>query len=286
MTIATAVEPQTHPLQCMEIWGGNEGIDDAISVAGIDAWIYSQPFAGQRRGGDIHYISTCGHGRIARFMVADVSGHGASVGALGARLRRLMRRNINKLDQTRFVRALNKGFESMSTGGLFATALLTSYHAPSDHLVVCNAGHPPPLWYRARLGAWSWLAQDIAGRAARLHNLPLGIVEPTEYHQFAVPLEVGDLVLIYTDWLPEAADPSGRQLGPDGVLDLVQRLDAGDPAHFCRRLTEAVAAYRGGAPADDDVTVVLLHHNAADPPPLSAGDYLRVLGKVFRLMKV
>ncbi|MCP4589165.1 MAG: hypothetical protein GY842_00335, partial [bacterium] len=52
----------THQLPCMEIWGGNQAIEDAVSVPGIDAWVYSRPVGGQSSGGDIHYVSTCGGG--------------------------------------------------------------------------------------------------------------------------------------------------------------------------------------------------------------------------------
>ena len=156
---ATASEPQTaaHALQCMEIWGGNEAIDNAISVPGIDAWVVSEVYHGDARGGDVHYISMCGAGRITRFMLADVAGHGEGVGELGRSLRKLMRRNINTLNQVRFARALNKQFASAGRVGQFATALLTTYFAPTDHLVICNAGHPRPLWYRAQTRQWHLL---------------------------------------------------------------------------------------------------------------------------------
>lgn len=40
-------------------------------------------------------------------------------------------------------------------------------------------------------------------------NLPLGIIEPTPYAQFAVPLQPDDLVVLYTDALIETRDPQG-----------------------------------------------------------------------------
>ena len=74
-------------IQCMEVWGGNHAVATAVEVAGLDTWILSQPYEGDREGGDIHYVSTCGSGRVSRFVVADVSGHGANVGDLAQRLR-------------------------------------------------------------------------------------------------------------------------------------------------------------------------------------------------------
>jgi phosphoserine phosphatase RsbU/P len=275
-----------HRLQCMEIWGGNRSMEGAVAVPGIDAWIYSRPVGDNGAGGDIHYVSTCGGGKIARFIVADVSGHGDAVGALAAQLRKLMRRYMDTLDQTRFLHALNRAFSALASDGKFATAVLATYFAPTDHLITCNAGHPAPLWYRAAERNWRLLEHTDECCVAAAMNLPLGIVEPTQYSQFAVPLARGDLVVIYTDALPEARSPAGDALGMNGLLDLVRGLDPHEPEHVLPRLVEAVACYRGGAPAEDDLTIAVLHHNAANPPRQSLGEMMRVVGKMLHLVKV
>ncbi len=273
-------------MRCMEIWGGNRAVDSAVSVPGIDAWVFSQPYAGDAAGGDIHYVSMCAGGNISRFVVADVSGHGDAVGQLAADLRTLMRRHINTVDQSRFVRALNEEFAAMVARGTFATAILTTYFALKDSLIVSNAGHPPPLWYRAGRRTWYWLEHDIPDRAESLWNLPLGIIAPTDYHQFAVPLEKDDLVLVYTDSLIEAQNPDGQQLERDGLLALVRAIDTTEPQAFCRSLLDAIARYRDNRPPQDDLTILLLRHNAANPPIPSLGDMVRSLGKMLHLIDV
>ena len=142
MSTLTGADMQPHHLECMEIWGGNRAVDRAIAVTGIDVWVVSQPYGGDTHGGDVYFVSSCGAGKIARFALADVAGHGVTVGDLGAKLRRLMRKHLNRLDQTRFARDLNKEFATLSREDTFATALLASYFAPTDHLIICNAGHP------------------------------------------------------------------------------------------------------------------------------------------------
>jgi serine phosphatase RsbU (regulator of sigma subunit) len=112
------------------------------------------------------------------------------------------------------------------------------------------------------------------------------VVEPTDYHQFAVTLGKGDLILIYTDALLEASSPSGAQLGEKGLLELVGKIDAGRPETFARSLVDAVGRYRGEPGFDDDVTLLLLHHNAADPPRPSLGEAVQVIGKMMGLVKV
>jgi serine phosphatase RsbU (regulator of sigma subunit) len=271
----------------MEIWGGNQAFDNAVAVSGVDVWIVSRPFQGDRDGGDIHYISTCGHGRIARFAVADVQGHGVDAAAVGERLRQLMRKHINTLDQARFVRTLNEDLLAHSGDeDRFATALLTSFYAPTHHLVVCNAGHPPPLWYRAATGTWEFIVADTSRRVDKLYNLPLGVIQPTEYEQFAIQLDTNDVVLLYTDWLIESRSPDGALLGNDGLLDLLRDIDAGRPDHLAGRLIAAVDEFRGHQPPDDDMTLVVLHHIGTPAPRLSPLEYITVLGKALHLIPV
>ncbi|MFM9958678.1 MAG: PP2C family protein-serine/threonine phosphatase [Phycisphaerales bacterium] len=282
-----------HGMACMEIWGGNVATEQAVSTPGIDAYVYSKPYAGSEGGGDIHYVSLCSAGKIARFAVADVAGHGAEVSELAIRLRGMMRRYINTPDQARFASELNAAFggESQAGGGRFATALLATYWAPTDHLIICNAGHPRPLWYRASERRWTLMTEESGLRADHaggwsddigIRNLPLGILDPTDYTQSAFPLAKGDLVLIYTDSLTEATAPTGEMLGETGLLNLCAELDATRPEGFIEALLERVKHFRAAADSDDDVTALLLHHNAADVPRYSlaarAGMVLRMLG--------
>ncbi len=279
--------PAADRLECMEIWGGNQAADRAIAVSGMDAWVLSEPYGGDAAGGgDIHFVSTCGHGRIARFLLADVAGHGRLVNDVAIQLLRLMRKHMNRLDQTRFIRELNREFSELADKGMFATALMASYYAPTEHLVVCNAGHPRPFWYRSRLGTWHRLEHAVAGPIEGLANLPLGIIESTDYDQFAVRLEPGDLVLLYSDAAIEARNSRGELLGEDGLLERLRHLDPTPPERFHYAVLQDLSNYRGHEPADDDLTVVLLHHNAGQPPRQSFSQMVKVMGKMAGLVKV
>ena len=54
------------------------------------------------------------------------AGYGAAVSDLADRLRSLMRKYIDTLDQTRFARALNRDFLHLARDGRFATAVLAT----------------------------------------------------------------------------------------------------------------------------------------------------------------
>ena len=74
-----------------------------------------------------------------------------------------------------------------------------SYFAPTDHLIVCNAGHPRPIWYDASEKSWRFLDHTVKETSDAPNNLPLGLIDPTKYVQFAVKLSPDDLVVAYTD---------------------------------------------------------------------------------------
>lgn len=259
-------------MQCMEVWGGNQRVDNGVVMPGLDARVYSLPYAhgaGEvSAGGDVYYLSSCATGRIVRVLVADVAGHGESVAGVAAGLRGLMRRYVNYVDQSAFVRELNEQFGASETGGRFATAVAGTYFGPTGYLTLTNAGHPRPLLYRARRGEWAWLAHGERREESRGEggpaNIPLGITDAT-YDELGVRLSRGDLVLLYSDSLLEARAPGGAMLGEKGLLGLVRALDAGRPGELVASLLEAVSEFMRGAAFEDDVTVLLLSPNGMSP---------------------
>ena len=274
-----AVGPAPQRMQCMEVWGGNQVVDHGVNMAGLDAWIYSRPFGEASGGGDVHYVSSCASGRITRLLLADVSGHGQSVSEIAAQLRALMYQNVNYLDQTRLVRAMNRQFIEMSKDNCFATAIVTTFFAPTNDLSLSNAGHPPPLLYRAARKEWIFLDSE-SGRARKEFkrqeseiknpddvpsNIPLGIMELAGYEKFGIRLKVGDLVLCYTDSLPESRETDGTLLGQEGLLRIVREIGTTDPPTFIPALLDAIRSRAAGNLTEDDVTALLFRPNGMVP---------------------
>src|SRR3954468_1802945 len=134
-------KPNAHPppqnpqhMQCMEVWGGNQLVDSGVVMAGLDAWVYCRPFGASVAGGDVYYVSSCATGRITRLLVADVSGHGSAVCAVAGDLRTLMRRHVNRIDASSFVRSMNQQFAGLAKSGCFATAVVATFFGPAARL--------------------------------------------------------------------------------------------------------------------------------------------------------
>lgn len=264
-------------MQCMEVWGGNRATWSQFSVPGLDLWVHSEPFRGSDGGGDVYYLSSCASGRITRMLLADVSGHGASVSPVAVALRDLMRRNINFIKQTHLVASLNSEFESISATGCFATALISTFFSPTRTLSVCNAGHPLPLFRDGRTGRWG---SSNAGTDEKLRkNMPIGIVDDGGYHSTKLRLNVNDLVLSYTDSLSEAIGADGKMLGTQGVCDIVNTLSSTSLELLIPSLLDAIRKLNSGNLMSDDTTVMLMRANG------SGVSFVENLKAPFRILK-
>jgi serine phosphatase RsbU (regulator of sigma subunit) len=266
-------------MQCMEVWGGSRLTAQGVEFGGLEAWVYSKPFGEAHSGGDVYYASSCATGRISRLLLADVAGHGKSAASAAADLRTLMRRFVNRLDQAEFVHLMNGQFAALSRAGVFATAVVTTFFAPTRRLMVCNAGHPRPLLYRASRESWDFLGDSA------FSNIPLGILMVAEYQHFDVELESGDRLLSYTDALIESCDADGEMLGEDGLLRIVRLLGDIEPSRLIETLLGEIAERYPQNLSEDDVTVFVARANGREPryPLLDKAEaFVRFAGSLLR----
>lgn len=261
-------------LACLEIFGGNDAADTVVAVPGLDVWLYAQPFGGDR-GGDIHYVTACGSGNIARILLADVAGHGPQADALARDLRDAVRRSIETVDMRRIARALNDAFTQWETRGRFATALVATYYAPADRLALLNAGHPRPMLYDARADRWRAVDADDAHSLRAARNLPLGVIEGADFEQVAFEFTPGDALLLVTDAVLERQDDRGSPLDEGGLLDLLNAIRDTPLDRLVARLVSTLRA-RSPAPFNDDLSIVLARRTDQGVRRLSAGEIARV----------
>jgi phosphoserine phosphatase RsbU/P len=246
-----------HTPVCSEVWAANSNVAHSVNLPGLLAWVYSAPIELGRNGGDLHYLSVCDNGVLCRVALADVSGHGSAVDAAAGRLLGLMRRHVNRTEQREFLHDVSAAFQRMNGPDevTYATAVALGFDQRSRRLVFSNAGHPPPLWYRAAEGSWGWLEQSSAasGRA-----LPLGLsFFEGRYVDTVVELGVGDLLVCYTDGLSDATDSAGRPLGAEGLMEMARTLSVASPMAVGATLLGLVDTFRRGDALDDETLIVL-----------------------------
>jgi hypothetical protein len=252
-----------HALTCREVWASNRNVAHTVELPGLQGWIYSAPLELGYDGGDIHYLSACDYGVLSRVVLADVSGHGRSIAAVASELLQLVRGHMNRLEQSALLLELSASLSAVKTndGTTYATAVVVGFDSTCNDLVLTNAGHPPPLWYRAARREWKLLQKPDSTVPGRPVGLPIGLEFPTSYQDLVVTFGPDDLLICYTDGISDATDDKGLALGVDGLLELASGLSVDSPMAVGATLLGLVDAFRHGAPASDDETLIVLRRS-------------------------
>lgn len=261
-TKSMAKQSSTTNLQCLQVWGGTEAADQALAMTGLDGYLYAKPHQGAKRGGDVYYLSSCASGRITRVLLADVAGHGSHVAETAQDLRSLMQYYVNFTSQSKFMQAMNQKFGEIVDDGRFATTVAMSFSAPNRKLSLSNAGHPPPMWYRASEKQWQILGIDPDDNVSQPSaDLPFGIQTDAGYQQTDITFKPGDMLFMYTDALIESRRSDGKQVGVRGLRDQLNQLTSEDPSGIIPALIRHLEEEDAHDLNDDDVTALLISAN-------------------------
>jgi serine phosphatase RsbU (regulator of sigma subunit) len=263
---------------CGEVRGGTDATHTQVALPGMHGVLYSRPCAGAN-GGDIHYLSICGSGLMARVCLADVAGHGAEVAAIGAEMYDHLRRSVDVIDERKVLRQFDRRLEARALRTM-TTAVLATYYPPRRRLTVCYAGHPPGFLYRSADRAWMPLHTPVpAPPRPAFVDLPLGTgLTPTfTRHRFRVT--PGDRMLLFTDGVLETTSPLDEPFDMAGIARLLSAHDDACDA-LADRLLDALHAH---ADADrlvhDDVTFLLTEF---EPGPAGPALWHVVKNRMFR----
>jgi phosphoserine phosphatase RsbU/P len=246
---------------CSEVWAGNSRTANLFELPGLTACVYSVPAGPGSAGGDVHYVSVCPSCMVSRIALADVSGHGEAVKVFGEKLRQLMHLHLRALEQIPLMRDLNRAVREEFGGAYYASMVAVGWHSRRDLLAMTNAGHPPPLWYRASRGEWTWLETGRASSRDRPAGVPLGLLADVTYDRLVVKTEPGDLFVLYSDGVSEATTPAGVELGRNGLMDMVRALPVKSAGEIGAQLVSVLRDFRGGRETLDDETIIVLAKN-------------------------
>ncbi|EFC80228.1 PP2C family protein-serine/threonine phosphatase [Parafrankia sp. EUN1f] len=186
---------------------------------------------------------------VLHLAVFDAMGHDASAG-LAANLAVATCRNQRR--QGRGLVQVGQEIERMLIDqfdpGRYVTAVLADLDTSSGLLSWVNHGHHPPVIIRG--GRW---VSILSCPPAHPLGTDLGLTTTLCQEQ----LEPGDRLLLYTDGVIEARDPTGRQFGLTRFVDFVVRHHADGLAvpETLRRLMRALLDYHHGR-LQDDATVL------------------------------
>lgn len=230
-----------------------------------DGWELAACFEPARQvGGDFYDAFALGDGRIA-LVVADVCDKGVGAALFMALFRSLLRagaeRTLAGADalsaQLPALLASTNDYIARTHDGanMFATMFVAVLDPADGSLGYVNAGHEAPAIADA---------DDVRARLAP-SGPAVGLMPGMAFDFARAALAPGESLLMFTDGVTDARNPSGERFGERRLLPL---LPAGDGAGvLLRRIRDAVHAHAAGAAPFDDVTMLAVSRLAADRLP-------------------
>ena len=223
-------------------------------IEGLDVAVRYLPAEGDL-GGDWYDVFVLPSGKVGLVM-GDVEGHGLRSAVVMGRLRSALRAYaLEHEDPAEVLNRLDRKLCHFERG-ITATVIYAVTESPFDTVVICTAGHPPPLIVGR--------GQSQAHEAQVPPGLILGVNPEHQRRSHELPFELGTALVFYTDGLVERVGLSASGLnGWRERLDLVCRAFRSDQdaETICSRI---IATGLGDESVDDDVAVLALRRTV-DP---------------------
>lgn len=215
-------------------------------LSGYDISAYNFPT--EEVSGDYYDWVSIYDDQIA-IVIADVSGKGVPAALLMAFLRASLRAatHIGYSTHVSMAKVNYLLWESIERNQ-FVTAFYGILDGPNGTLSYSNAGHTPSLLVHAN-GSHRFIDRG---------NVPLGMFRDTRYHEYYLSFEPGDLLVLYTDGVTEATNPSGEEFGRERLAEAVKAHSNLNARDLITSLQREVLDWTDGLGASDDVTFFVI----------------------------
>ena len=222
-------------------WSARLAPEVVPEVAGYDIGTLYRAGTGMMAG-DFYDVYRTGKSRFAA-VIGDVSGHGIEPSITAFQAKHLLRVFLRQYrDPGQALEELNVQLTGMRSEE-FISVFVVVFDVDGGTLRYASAGHP---------AAFLWHEGDVRSLSA---TGPLIALTPdAEFSSHEIPMDSGDVALLYTDGLAEAR--SGEQLfGEDRIANLLRR-DVGADVHvLCKTLIEAAEDFATD-PLSDDTAIL------------------------------
>ena len=242
-------------------------------IEGATVSSYSQP--SQVVDGDFTDIRRL-HTNSFDILVGDVMGKGVGAALIGAGVRSAYHQVLADLQVVKSFgtvlptpvqivnelhRVLTPRLTELSS---FVTLALYRFDLEAGTLTYVNAGHTHGLLMSAAQGKVVLIAGE---------NSPIGVLPDEVYVEVCVPIGPGDSLLIYSDGITEACNPSGEQFGQERLIGAFEagRAAALVPFALLDALQQTLKGFTGGAPPLDDQTAIVVEWHS-DVVPLTRAE--------------
>ena len=152
-------------------------------------------------------------------LIADVEGKGLSAALLAASSQAVFH-SLNELyffEPSKFVAKANSLIYDFTRGNRFITLCWLLLEDNKRQVTYVNAGHVAPFFISKK-----------GVKTLSMGGFLTGFVPDAAYQKETLKLQRGDLIIAFTDGVPEAENPQGEELGEEAMIKYFQ-----NPIHFC-----------------------------------------------------
>ena len=181
-------------------------------------------------------------------VVGDVVGKGVAASLLMASVRASVRAFAQDIyDLNEIIERVNAAISADTRDNEFVTLWYGVIDPDRLRVSYCNAGHEPPLLLRG-----DKVHQLATG------GMVLGIDASQNYEVGLFDLQVGDVLLLYTDGLTEALDFDGKQFGRARIEQALRESRDGCANDILNHVLWSKRRFTGIQRASDDLTLVVV----------------------------
>jgi serine phosphatase RsbU (regulator of sigma subunit) len=203
-------------------------------------------------GGDAFDYIEMNDGRHLIYL-GDVTGHGVAAGIVSSIANAMLYAMKGVSDLRELIARLNDVMLEKTTMKVFMTMALILWDEKKSTAYYVNAGHPPVLYYDS--GEKKVTEVKVDGIALGLSDQLSGSTNMQK-----IRMKPNDVLVIYSDGVPEAVNLDGVQYGMQKLRAIVQ--DAANDLYTAKGIKNAILAdvvqYIGEEERKDDMTVVVL----------------------------
>lgn len=181
------------------------------SIEGLDIGVISVP--AHQMNGDYHHFLKSADGSLGIAM-ADVIGKGIPAALCMSMIKYAMDSYPEEsMSPKTILKNLNRVVEKNVDPSMFITMCYAQYVPKESILRYSSAGHEPGYYYNASSDSF---------REIRAKGLVLGVSPDTEYREYELEIEKGDMVILLTDGVTECRD-GDRFIEAEEVLEIIRQ---------------------------------------------------------------
>ena len=219
--------------------------DKPPKVEGLD--LAAKTVAARAVGGDYYDFIHFSDGHVA-MIVGDVAGKGTPAALLMSSLQARVHVLFDEsTDLAAKIERLNRTTCANCPDNRFITFFVGIADPRTGDVKYVSAGHNPPLIVRTN-GSYEALGGG---------GVILGILPIAKYQESYAKMEPGDILVLFSDGVTEAADPNDNEFGDERLAQLIHQLRDRPAGEIVEEIHKAVHVFTEGAPPADDITVVI-----------------------------